>query len=53
MSNYNTLFYLHLEIHMGKKNSGLKTVLAGIHLVGMNIGEAGTTLVIIYTGLDG
>jgi hypothetical protein len=37
---------------MGKKITGLKSVLAGIHRVGMNIGEADTTIVIIYKGLD-
>ena len=47
------VFYLHLEIHMGKKITGLKSVLAGIHLLGMNIGGAGTTIVMIYAGLAG
>ena len=47
------VFYLHLEIHMGKKITGLKSVLAGIHLFGMNIGGAGTTIVMIYSGLAG
>jgi hypothetical protein len=47
------VFYIHLEIHMGKKITGLKSVLAGIHLFGMNIGGAGTTIVMIYSGLAG
>ena len=47
------VFYLHLEIHMGKKITGIKSVLAGIHLLGMNIGGAGTTIVMIYAGLAG
>lgn len=47
------VFYLHLEVHMGKKITGLKSVLAGIHLVGMNIGGAGTTIVMIFAGLAG
>ena len=47
------VFYIHLEIHMGKKITGLKSVLAGIHLFGMNIGGAGTTIVMIYAGLAG
>jgi hypothetical protein len=47
------VFYLHLEIHMGKKITGIKSVLAGIHLLGMNIGGAGTTIVMIYAGLTG
>jgi hypothetical protein len=47
------VFYLHLEIHMRKKITGVKSVLAGIHLLGMNIGGAGTTIVMIYAGLAG
>ena len=47
------VFYIHLEIHMSKKITGLKSVLAGIHLFGMNIGGAGTTIVMIYSGLAG
>ncbi|MGI9011291.1 MAG: hypothetical protein ACR2F1_08905 [Nitrososphaeraceae archaeon] len=47
------VFYLHLEVHMGKKIKGLKSVLAGIHLVGMNVGGAGTTIVMIFAGLSG
>ena len=48
-----TVFYLHLEIHMGKKITGLKSVLAGIHVLGMNIGGAETTIVMIYAGIAG
>ena len=47
------VFYIHLEIHQGKKIRGLKSVLAGIHLFGMNMGGAGTTIVMIYSGLAG
>lgn len=47
------VFYLHLEIHMGKKITRFKSILAGIHLLGMNIGGAGTTRVMIYAGLAG
>jgi hypothetical protein len=47
------VFYLHLEIHMGKKITRFKSILAGIHLFGMNIGGAGTTIVMIYAGLAG
>jgi hypothetical protein len=47
------VFYLHLEIHMGKKITGIKSVLAGIHLLDMNIGGADTTIVMIYAGLAG
>lgn len=47
------VFYLHLEIHMAKKIKGLKSVLAGIHLIGMNIGGAGTTIIMVFAGLTG
>lgn len=47
------VFYLHLEIHMGKKITRFKSILAGIHLLGMNIRGAGTTIVMIYAGLAG
>ncbi|HEX6294604.1 MAG TPA: hypothetical protein VFZ46_05565, partial [Nitrososphaeraceae archaeon] len=47
------VFYLHLEVHMGKKIIGLKSILAGIHLVGMNVGGAGATIVMIFAGLSG
>jgi hypothetical protein len=38
---------------MGKKITWLKSILAGIHLLAMNIGGAGTTIVMIYAGLAG
>ncbi len=47
------VFYIHLEIHMGKKIIRFKSILAGIHLLGMNIGGAGTTIIMIYAGLAG
>ncbi len=47
------VFYIHLEIHMGKQITGFKSILAGIHLLGMNIGGAGTTIIMIYAGLAG
>jgi hypothetical protein len=42
-----------LKIILVRKITGLKSVLAGIHLLGMNIGGAGTTIVMIYAGLAG
>ena len=36
-------FYHHLEIDMRKSIHGFKSVLAWIHLVGMNVGGAGIT----------
>jgi hypothetical protein len=46
-------FYHHLEIDMRKSIRGLKSVLAWIHLVGMNVGGAATTLTMIFAGLIG
>ena len=46
-------FYHHLEIDMGKGIRGFKSVLAWIHLVGMNVGGAATTLAMIFAGLIG
>jgi hypothetical protein len=46
-------FYHHLEIDMGRSIRGFKSVLAWIHLVGMNIGGAATTLTMIFAGLIG
>jgi hypothetical protein len=46
-------FYHHLEIDMGKSIRGFKSVLAWIHLVGMNVGGAATTLSMIFAGLIG
>jgi hypothetical protein len=37
-------FYHHLEIDMRENICGFKSVLAWIHLVGMNVGGAATTL---------
>lgn len=46
-------FYHHLEIDMRKSIRGFKSVLAWIHLVGMNVGGAATTLTMIFAGLIG
>ena len=46
-------FYHHLEIDMKKKIRGFKSVLAWIHLIGMNVGGAATTLTMIFAGLIG
>src|SRR5919202_4112917 len=46
-------FYHHLEIDMRKSIHGFKSVLAWIHLVGMNVGGAATTLTMIFAGLIG
>ena len=44
-------FYHHLEIDMRKSIRGIKSVLAWIHLIGMNVGGAATTLTMIFAGL--
>ena len=46
-------FYHHLEIDMKKSIRGFKSALAWIHLVGMNVGGAATTLAMIFAGLIG
>ncbi len=44
-------FYHNLEIDMRKSVRGIKSVLAWIHLIGMNVGGAATTLTMIFAGL--
>ena len=46
-------FYHQLEIDMRKNIRGFKTILEWIHLVGMNVGGAATTLTMIFAGLIG
>src|SRR5829696_1988178 len=47
------VFYNHLEINLKRKFSKVSSILAWIHLLGMNIGGAGTTLLMILAGLAG
>ena len=47
------VFYNHLEINLKRKFSRLSNILAWIHLLGMNIGGAGTTIFMIFAGLAG
>jgi hypothetical protein len=47
------VFYNHLEFHLKRKFSRISNVLAWIHLFGMNIGGAGTTILMIFAGLAG
>ena len=47
------VFYNHLEISMGRKIRGFRSFLVWIHLVGMNVGGAATTLIMIFAGLAG
>ena len=46
-------FYHHLEIDMRKKIRGFRSILAWIHLIGMNVGGTATTLTMIFAGLMG
>jgi hypothetical protein len=47
------VFYNHLEINLKRKFSKISNVLAWIHLFGMNVGGAGTTILMIFAGLAG
>ena len=47
------VFYNHLEINLKRKFSKVSNILAWIHLFGMNIGGAGTTILMIAAGLAG
>jgi hypothetical protein len=47
------VFYNHLEVGMGRQIRGFRSVLAWVHLVGMNVGGAATTIAIIFAGLAG
>ena len=47
------VFYNHLEINMGKSIRGFKSVLAWIHLIGMNVGGTALTMTMIFAGLIG
>jgi hypothetical protein len=47
------VFYNHLEVGMRRQIKGFRSVLAWIHIVGMNVGGAATTITIIFAGLAG
>jgi len=47
------LFYSHLEIILGKKFTKKSNILAGIHLVGMNVGGASVMMIMTFAGLAG
>ena len=47
------IFYNHFEVNMHTKIEAFRSVLAWIHLLGMNIGGATVTLTIAYAGLVG
>ena len=47
------LFYSHLQITLKKKFTKVSNALAAIHLVGMNVGGAGSMMIMTYAGLAG
>ncbi len=47
------IFYIHLEVNLKRKISGMPNALAWIHLVGMNIGGPLATILMIFAGLSG
>ena len=47
------LFYSHLEITLKKNFSKKSNFLAWIHLIGMNVGGAGSMMIMTYAGLAG
>jgi hypothetical protein len=47
------IFYNYLELTLQKRIRGIKSVLAWINLIGINVGGAAAALTIIYAGLVG
>ena len=47
------IFYIHLEINLKRRISGIMNVLGWIHLIGMNIGGPLATILMIFAGLSG
>jgi uncharacterized membrane protein SirB2 len=47
------VFYNHLEVNLDKQIHGFRSVLAWIHLIGMNVGGAATTIAMILAGVIG
>ena len=48
-----SVFYNHFEVNMQRVIRGFRSVLAWVHLIGMNVGGATVTLTMIYAGLVG
>ena len=48
-----SVFYNHFEVNMQRTIRGFGSVLAWVHLIGMNVGGATVTLTMIYAGLVG
>jgi hypothetical protein len=47
------IFYNHLEVGIGRQIRGFRSVLAWMHIIGMNVGGAATTIAMIFAGLAG
>ena len=47
------IFYSHLEVSLQKRIHGVRSALAWTNLVGMNVGGAAVTLMMVYAGLAG
>jgi hypothetical protein len=47
------LFYNHFEVNLHKTISGYRSLLAWVHLIGMNAGGACVTITMIFAGLIG
>lgn len=47
------VFYIHLEINLNKTFSGAMRILPWIHIIGMNVGGTGATMLMIFAGLAG
>jgi hypothetical protein len=47
------IFYSHLEVNLQKRIRGIKSMLAWINLVGVDVGGAAAAVMIIYAGLIG
>lgn len=47
------IFYQQLEVNMNRRLRGVRSALAWVHLIGMNVGGAATTITKILAGLAG
>jgi len=45
-----TAFYNHLEVCMGRQIKGFRSALAWIHIVGIKVSGAATTISLIFAG---
>lgn len=48
-----SLFYQHIEVHLGSSYKGLSNILAWLHIVLMNVGVIGATMIMVYGGWKG